>query len=421
MMLHVVLVTEVFATVMCIHSIYGRKLEWDIKTVAAILGILTILEVANVFRLSGISSLIIFVIIYAYCRSMFKKPIIENVISLVLCMIIVTSTQFIFSSVVRMIITEEYLRSAVSNIAMVHVFALHFVRCGMNKLQRAVVRKSKFVVVSSCFMCLIVLLMLLQGKVFYEIQMQYFTLVVPAVFMILYLIVQWYCTQTEVEKKEKEIRITKENKKEYDNLLTKVRLRQHELKNHISAIFSAHYTYKTYEQLVQAQEEYCNRLLHENKYNNLLMLGDNVLTGFLHGKFREAEADGIEIRYKIGTRVNNIQVPTYYVIEMLGILFDNAVEALKDCTEKVIFFEVYEVGNEYELSIKNPYSYVSYDEILEWFQLEKSEKGRGRGLGLYHLKCLCNDWNCDIQCGNTEIDKKNWIEFKLKIGKADNE
>ena len=62
-----------------------------------------------------------------------------------------------------------------------------------------------------------------------------------------------------------------------------------------------------------------------------------------------------------------------------------------------------------------------YDEILEWFQLEKSEKGRGRGLGLYHLKCLCNDWNCDIQCGNTEIDKNNWnscLELNKELAKT---
>ena len=101
---------------------------------------------------------------------------------------------------------------------------------------------------------------------------------------------------------------------------------------------------------------------------------------------------------------------------MLGILFDNAVEALKGSSEKVISFEVYELSDGYEFTVKNPFRYASYDEISQWFQLEKSEKGVGRGLGLYHLKRLCEEWKCDIVCRNEEIEQSNWIVFTLKMG-----
>lgn len=87
-------------------------------------------------------------------------------------------------------------------------------------------------------------------------------------------------------------------------------MRQHEFKNHIAAIFSTHYTYKTYEKLVQAQEEYCKKILDENKYNSLLLLGDKILAGYLYGKFQEAEDDGIEIDYKVASKIEKTQVPT---------------------------------------------------------------------------------------------------------------
>ncbi len=209
-----------------------------------------------------------------------------------------------------------------------------------------------------------------------------------------------------------------ENAEDYEELLAKVRLRQHEFKNHMAAVFSAHYTHKTYEKLVLAQEEYCNKLLDENKYNGLLFLGDKVLTGYLYGKFREIEADDIEIHYKVSAKLNKSYVPIYYVIEMLGILLDNAVEAIKTSNEKVIYFEVCTLEDGYKFSVRNPFPYVSFNEISGWFKYEVSNKDNGRGLGLYHLKCLCEEWKCSLECRNMEIEKNNWIVFVLKFRDA---
>lgn len=105
---------------------------------------------------------------------------------------------------------------------------------------------------------------------------------------------------------------------------------------------------------------------------------------------------------------------------MLGILFDNAMEALKNSHIKVISFEICELENGYEFSVRNPFPYVPYDEIIEWFKIDRSEKGSGRGIGLYHLKCLCEEWHSEIESRNVEIEQDNWIAFILKVKKADN-
>lgn len=290
----------------------------------------------------------------------------------------------------------------------------------LHGLQRSLYNNSKLVFGILSFVSMVIITMLLYGKLFIDVEAQYFVYVIPAIILLLGITMKWCIAQIEIEKKEREFQKVEETTKEYGELLTSVRLRQHEFKNHIAAIFSAHYTYKTYEKLVQAQEEYCAKLMDENKYNSLLLLGDNVLAGYLYGKFQEAEADGIKINYKVSVKIGKCRVPAYHIIEMLGILLDNAMEALKASEEKVISFEVCDVGECYEFSVKNPFRYVSYDEISEWFQMEKSEKGSGRGLGLYHLKCLCEEWKCDIGCRNEETEQKNWIVFTLQIRKADN-
>lgn len=422
MALHIALAAEILATIFCIYCIYGKKVTWDVKTTVAVLGILVILEIINTYQLGGIFSFLVYIILFVYCKSKFKGSIIETLISLILNMVIMTSMQFICISLIDIVVSEMQLfRNAIGNMLVLIICIGILPRCGLHRIQNNILKRSRQIILFLSFICFIVMILLLQEKIYYAIQMQYFVFAVPAIFMLLYLILKWYTAQTEAERMKEEIYKIEENAKEYESLLTKVRLRQHELKNHVAAIFSAHYTHKTYEKLVQAQEEYCNKLLSENKYNNLLLLGDNVLAGYLYGKFQEAEADGIEIRYKIAAKADNMQVPTYYVIEMLGILFDNAVESLKNSGKKIIIFEVCEKDDRYEFCVKNPFPYVPYDEISEWFRLGKSGKGDERGLGLYHLKCLCEEWNCDVECRNIETEQRNWIVFTLKTDKADNE
>ena len=418
MLLHVALVTEIVATILCIHCIYGKRFRLDAWTAGLMLSVLAILEVINYYHIGGMSSLLVYLFLFIYCKTVFKSSVVEVIISLMLYIIIFTAVQFICILFASIVMTDAvYVRNVLGNILLVVIFIVCFHAQNLHRLQKNIYRNSKSVFLILGFISVVVMVIILQGKVFGKIQIQYFIFAVPAVILLLYLTMKLFGAQDEIEKREKEFQKVKETTKEYDDLLTTVRLRQHEFKNHMEAIFSAHYTHKTYEKLVQVQDEYCKTLLDENKYNNLLLLGDKVLVGFLHGKFKEAEGDGIKINYKVSVAVEQCRVPTYYVIEMLGILLNNAMEALKNSSKKVIFFEVCEVGECYEFSVKNPFTYVPYDEILEWFQLEKSEKGKGRGLGLYHLKCLCEEWKCDIGCRNIEMEQKNWIEFTLKIKK----
>lgn len=420
MMLHILLVAEILATILCIHCIYGRKVVFDVKTIGAILTILAILEAANFYKLGGMFSIIGYVVLFLYCRREFKSSVADTIISILLYLIVLTSLQFVCMAFINIAIPEnQFVRSAVGNIFILGVCAIILPKCGLHQLRNGISRKNGYIAALLGFMTLTVMVMLLQEKVFYKVQILQFILVIPAIFLLLYSVLKLYREQNEKEKIQKEISIIEKTSGEYDNLLKKVRLNQHELKNHITAIFSAHYTYKTYEKLVQVQEDYCQKILDENKYNNLPLLGNNILVGYLYGKFQEAEDDGIAITYHIGAKINEMSIPMYYVIEMLGILLDNAMESLKFSTEKEISFEASETKSEYIFSIRNPYHYVAYDEITEWFQLGKSEKGNGRGLGLYHLKCLCEEWHCDIECRNNEIERRNWITFALKIKKAD--
>ncbi len=184
--------------------------------------------------------------------------------------------------------------------------------------------------------------------------MQYYLLAIPAILLLLYAIFKWDAARSEAERMKESLDEIEEDKKNYEDLLTNVRLQQHALKNHMETISSFRYTQQTKEGLAQTEEDYCNQLRKENKYTDLLLLGDEALTGFLYGKFRAAGDRGIEVDYRITAEIRQCLVPVYHVIEMLGILFDNAMEAVNGMDRKEIFFTVGETAGAVSLKMLVP-------------------------------------------------------------------
>ena len=234
MMVHAALVAEVLATILCVHCIYGRKVKFDVKTIGAILCILIILEIINKYQLGGIYSFSVYIIFVLYCKAEFRSSLVQTLISLALCMIVLTSTQFVCILFVNLLgIEMEYFRDTVNNIVVLIVAYVLFPKCKLHKLQKSLCKNSKFVIVLSGFMCFIVVILLLVGKVLYKIQVTYFVLAIPAIIMLLYSIFEWFTVQSEAERMESELHKTEEEAKDFEKLLTRVRLCQHELKNHL--------------------------------------------------------------------------------------------------------------------------------------------------------------------------------------------
>lgn len=419
MLLHIALVAEILTTIICIYSIYGERFRLDWKTPGAFFSILMILELINNNHLDKKYSFLVYLILFIYCFAEFQSAIGETLISLVLCMVLVTAAQTVCALFVNMLqIDLEYKKYVVTNLMTVVIFLALFSTNGLYHLKKRMCAYSKFVILVLFITGITIAAILIQGKWFNEVYMQYFLFAIPAIIMLLFSIVKWDAARSEAETLGGRLFEIEENKESFEDLLTEVRLRQHAFKNHIETISFLDNSHKPDEKHRQL-EEYCNQLLEENKYNDLLLLGNDVLTGFLYRKIREAEHAGIKVNYKIATKFSQCRVPIYHVVQMLGILFDNAIEAVNGSEKKKILIAVYEENGEFEFLIRNQFPYVSYNVIEEWFCLGKSRKGKGRGLGLYQLKTLCKEWDCDISCRNMEIEEENWVVFTLRMKKAD--
>lgn len=222
----------------------------------------------------------------------------------------------------------------------------------------------------------------------------------------------------KIEVLQSELSAQKQLFSGYDELIRHIRFRQHDFVNHLTTILGLHIVCKSYDELVRMQMEYSQTILDDNKHSKLLKLGGNALTGFLHQKLIALEQAGNQI--ELG--VNSAELPrdsnVCCLVKVLGILLDNAAEAPQTDgrKNKIVLFSS-ETDKEYLFAVQNRYIEVSYSEMANWFRLNKSSKGRDRGIGLHWAKKICDENGYQIRIRKFVSEDENWIEFIVVVPK----
>lgn len=235
-------------------------------------------------------------------------------------------------------------------------------------------------------------------------------------FIVLFLLTleQWKkATELGVEK-DRRIRLQQMCQESYEQLLLEVRNRQHEFQNHLTALQGMCYSCQSLEELTQVQSRYCDRILAENKYNKLLYGSSNpIIGGFLYSKFSKAEEKGITTVYRMSLQKENMDA--FDLIEMLGVLYDNAAEAVEKQQDKRIDVSILEEVDQIMISVGNRSPYIEAVQIASFFQQGVSTKGTGRGLGLTKLQKQVTACGGQIITENTTKEDGNWFVIKMRI------
>lgn len=412
---------EIMAVIVCIHCLYNRKVRFDISTIALYLSCVIIFELENVHGLFFGSTALPYLLVIVYCKQKCEDSFIGSSFCTFLMMVMIAIMQFFFSVGIDLLFNANASEIALyTNLLVLGSSIFLLPRFKIYRLRAYVKKWNSFLISLSVFIACIILYMQFKQRKTGKIQLLLFVFAIPMLAVVLGLMIKWLTEEKGKYDAENELQITRSMQERYDELVKAVQLRQHEFKNHIAAVYAMHYTYKSYDTLVKAQIKYCRGVAGENRYNDLLSLGDAVLAGFLYEKFCEIEESGVEVKFAIKGKLQNYSVSVHYLIEIIAILMDNASQAVQNSSfGKLIQFEFFEDAEKYYFKISNPFPYVSYDEIEAWFQIGKSTKGKGRGLGLCRVRRLCGENGCSILYKNREVNGKNWIEFIFITGKAD--
>ena len=417
MIRNICLLLEVLSVVFCLHYLYGEKVRLEIKTVSFLAIHMIIITTINYYNLSQAYSWIAYPIMAAYCviRFGFKlKPLIVNYI---LNMVIVSSIQFIvliFCYTFFKIPRFSNVRLLVVNCIAFIVIWLILPRWKLDKVSIYLQDKERIYIIALCICVVTIAYFLMRYKNADSFGVFQNILLFVSIVFICILVFQLGTSRGKAKEIEKDLKMHKLYADSFQNLIDNIRMHQHEFDNHISTMKGYLYTCDTLEEVVRAQEEYYDTIKEENHFNKLLKSGNPVIMGFIYGKFTEIEKMGIDISYRINIQEFNIGMPIYRVIEILGNLIKNAVEALKGFEgEKKLFVLMVEYEGGFEIEVRNTSRYFSPDEIALFFKKGYSQKGENRGLGLYNVKNSCDEYSFIPTCICETIGNQNWVVFRI--------
>ncbi len=413
---NVCLFLEALSIVICLHHLYGEKFRLDIATISFLSINMIIMTAINYFGLSKTYTMIIYPIIILYCGIRFGFQIKALAVNIVLCVILIGGVQLctVFGlSVVKDIISLSDLRLLFTNCITTLVTVLILPVFKVERLSARIRDKGKILLTTFCICILMVLFLLVSYKELEVAALEPIILLFISFIFILLLSGQLNAYKIKAKEVETELKMQKLYANSFRGLIEDIRLRQHEFDNHISTIYSQHYKYHTYEELVDVQKEYCKIIAYENRFNRILSGGNSIIVGFLYVRLAEIDKRGINVSYQVKVKELEIGIPSYKIIEILGDLINNAVEALLVYENgKRLHVSVIELDNFY-IEVMNESPYIDYRELGMFFSKNYSKKGENRGLGLYNVKLICEEYGLSISCQNIELDGSNWLSFRI--------
>ena len=161
---------------------------------------------------------------------------------------------------------------------------------------------------------------------------------------------------------------------------------------------------------IDGLKTYYKDLLEECQINNNLavlnpeLVNNPAIYSLLADKLGKAEKDHIKLNYEVMTDLSNLNIKTYELTRILGILFDNALEAASKCDKKIVnvsFRADKNHRNRTLVIIQNTYTNkdVNVDRIFEKGYTSKTdgENHQNHGLGLWEVrKYLKKNTNLDL-------------------------
>mgnify|MGYP000142443052 CR=1 len=240
--------------------------------------------------------------------------------------------------------------------------------------------------------------------------------------------IDWKVNSDIIKEQENELKMYRLYIHPLEELVKEIRAKQHEFDNHLNAILNMHLTVDSYEGLVRQQSAYIREVRHEgmNQYLPLLRISDKVLAGFLYSKI-VGMGEQADTQIQVLNREIISRVSEHSLIEIVGVLVDNAYEACLDSSRDMsqtlagrgkVRMILDSRQDHLYFQILNRHSRVSFEEIGRFFEKGYSTKDhgfQGRGLGLYRAKSLAEKAGGEITVGQEEIEGENYIQFTVLI------
>ena len=203
----------------------------------------------------------------------------------------------------------------------------------------------------------------------------------------------------------------------FEDWIEKEQLNRHEYKNKLAVIRTITKDKKVINKIDEILEDSIN--IEDEIVSQLKDLPKGGLKGLLYYKVAIAQKKRIKLIVDVSIKnKSHLQKLTENQIRdiciLIGIYFDNAIEAAENTKEKYVLLEIYELSDKINIVISN--TFKEEDNLDNRNEKGITSKGEGHGYGLYFANKIVtkNKW---IE-SNQEVVEKYYIQT-LSIKKLD--
>ena len=419
-MINAYIVLEIFTIMICIAALYNQKFRLNVSTMCVMVTNIIVMYMINEKYLEEAATLLVYAIIFIYCLIEYKGSIKLAIINNMLYFTIISLLQLISTIPLVLLQSIEGMEKYFLLIDSVCVLlCIYLFRNKLGKISLFIQAKQLLARLVLALSFIMMAMFLLKYRVSDIITAQSYVMSVIFAILAVVLTQKWNESREEIWQKQKELQMAEVYNEAVEELVLNVRRQQHDMDNHLNAIFSQHYVYKNYEELVEIQKMYCGEIKRNIKYHELLKISVPVLAGFLYSKCTEMSEKGLEVGTNVKLYSKTLPMPIYELISILGILLDNAMEAALELEahKQKVRLDIEENDTEINVVVRNIYEYISMSQLEQLFELGYSSKGQNHGIGLNTVKNTLLKNDSIITYGNEENEGHNWVWFGFKLTK----
>lgn len=407
---------EVIAIGLCINFMYSKQLRFGRYDVIYFLLQLLVVEGANFLKLGKSVIIVSYLIILLYQFIKFQTDLKHICINFTVFICLLVMIELISS--VPLIFLQRILSEEILVFSSTFCMTVIIVLLGWKGLLYRIFRYTlQFAWLEKvCFFCCFVggIYLIVIYKLDEYLRPTDYIIFCTWTILIFVIAVNWQKTKEEYRIQVMERKLERVYDEYAKELFDSVVHKQHDFDNYLQALLTQ--SELSGNESPQARQ-LINEIKRDNRYNKLLASGNSLLVGFLYSKFMKAEKEKGWVTYQVRVSEMKCSLPFYRIIELLGILLDNAIEAIREYERKNIVVHVIEDEEGISIRIENSYAFVAREEFHQWFQEGVSGKGKGRGLGLANVMKIAQDYDLVLRayCDGHSVD--NHVVFELFIEK----
>lgn len=394
-----------------INRISDKKTVINKKSILYIIGLAVIVISIHSVQYTPMYSITIFLLNIVVYKQIFELEWNQAIIATSIFMIALIPSDMLVTTILRIFFTQEQIRgnyivSIIANmlIGIVSILALHIKPlCKLVKKFYTNISKKKIITEIIFFLLLIVGLCYL-GYNYATHNITDKTYIANVIIIVIFTSI----TIMFIQSKNK----YKTLSDEYDNLfnyvqnfeewIEKEQLNRHEYKNQMAVLRSIAKDKKVINKIDEILEDNIN--IEGEVVSQLKDLPKGGLKGLIYYKVAIAQKKKIKLIVDISLKsksylkkLSESQIKD--ICKLIGIYFDNAIEAAENTKEKYILLEIYDLSDKVNIVISN--TFKETDNLDNKHEKGITSKGEGHGYGLYFA--------------NKILSKNKWIEAKQEV------